>query len=413
MKMISSLLPEILEVLFNHCATKDLKNLSLTDSMHNELLKEHLFRRVIVPEHMRTERSVKNINDVADGLQSLAPLCEHIRCLSIHYPLPREDWQMATREMWTQGLPMGFHQLLASFRQLEELRLEYVSFGEDVDFQVLVDSLTNLKVLTFCNMRLDDGLCDLICGLPKLETLVIICMLGGIYGYDMEHTMDKISTSKTLRSLRIVDPTGSITEEAFEHLCRMPLRKLECGKWQTRKSKGIYTYETNFAFSKLHMITTLEEFTLSNTTYDSRSGDDILHNVAMCGSLRVLKIHRCQKPVFSHIGHMEMLERLSVNFCLGFDDIALHDVSRLPRLKYLDVSNSARITDIGIGHVSQSSTLQTLILSDCSQITSACLSLVGGMESLRMLDVRGCTQVDGKPWMLGKRIDILFIDNRQ
>jgi len=292
--MFSELFPEIQERVLRYCSMEDLKNLSLANKEHRELLQPHMFHTVRVSE--------SDFEDLKDDPQETNKQLEKLYSSKILLVVPDVKYT----SLWT-------YTSISKLHHLRELNLDYCENVDSTCIHILCKGLLRLKVLKVSFSTISSPECKSISTLPVLEELYT-CQCKGVDNEALSH-LSTISTLKVLALRSCVN----ISDEGFRSIGN--LNRLE--------------------------YLSVNDCSLTDTAFFYISS---LKNLK---KLDALDCEGLTDTGMSHLSGMRSLQELNVLWCSCLTNASVRHMSRMRSLSMLDVRWSG-ISDVSLlAHVPQ------------------------------------------------------------
>jgi len=139
-----------------------------------------------------------------------------------------------------------------------------------------------------------------------------------------------------------------------------------------------------------------EEYCLTvarDVTDERLTGLADLSRVPALTRLALTDCARVTDAAVAHLRGLVSLTWLSLMGCEGLTDAGLVSLTGLTELRALDLQFCKRMTDAGLVHVARLAKLETLSLEWCGNVTDAGLLALRGLKRLKVLKLAGCKKV--------------------
>ena len=423
--MILHMLFEIREKIFAKCSCDDLKNLALTNSHHNLVLKTHLFQAINIGwnELLKT-------NVVAD----IGPAyLKYTRIL--HFEDKNHLWKPYNSnrdEELDRKISKNFREVV---RNCSPQEIELRNDLPDGIFEA-VENLEGLKILRIvgCQRATKQNNFLFVATLRRLEILSMeSCAVDndGLNAFAEMSWLRELYLQKSIRSpnpqlsflaglkcLEKLDISYSqVTDSEIQHLHSLPLLR------HLNVSYCVHLTDESFIFISNNM----DSLRSLNADRCNLITDTGLYHIAKTGKLRSLsflydyrttklgmfyiKTHLAQslrclhvagwggvimkekglpQRYLGYIGCMTNLEEFTLGPSYGNTVHDFRYLTSLKGLKKLDVSFLSEVTTEGLSYLKELPVLEELVLSQCVNSAEA-LAIIAGIKTLKKLDI-------GKNW---------------
>ncbi|MFZ9088901.1 MAG: leucine-rich repeat domain-containing protein [Planctomycetaceae bacterium] len=182
---------------------------------------------------------------------------------------------------------------------------------------------------------------------------------------------------------------SKVTDEGVNHLCDLPLKSLNLN----------YTAVTDGALEAIGQIATLEQLQMEA----SRITDEGMAHLANLKKLRRLscRLADVSGVGIAHLASCTALDRLELRET-SIDDEALEVISKLPALKFLDISENRLISSDGIAMLGKLTSLTYLELREVKKVRDECFAALAPLTELTELNLEATRiTADSLPVILG------------
>ena len=303
--MFITLLEELQEQIISHCPLNDVKNFSLTDSHHRNVLRKYIMVAISVPP------SALPHNDPSLPLAKKISTWCHLRTLRLNT---------------SHHVHHNVYRAIGGLPALRKLDLSSVKYVTDRDLGVLTESHAGcgVKELWLCKANVTSvG----VARLTMLNTLSLVLCSG--IGDD---AMEEISKLTNLRSLRLIH-CDAITGDGLALVCKLTnLRTLRISLSRDTPEDG--------RFDNLGALVHLEDLSIR-----ARLSEVGFQQICSLPKLKILTLICPVIYDWAPLGQLTGLRELLVGGCCVRNEDFTDQVVKLNELAKLDISNAGRIPD--------------------------------------------------------------------
>ena len=383
--MFIELLEEIRTPILDKCCIVDIKNLSLTCSLYNNVLRPHLTRHICIPQ-ANLEDDDSREEEVVQRLLTFDNNTISLHVEFSHCSFPENLIATMTRLSWLRELYLPCHG---------------VARVTDEHVQVLCGNLVQLKCLDIRGSDISSKGCLHLSSLKNLQHLNLAqCRHINFHG--IEH----LATSKRLIELDV--SSTQIGNIAFRVICGMGGLKHLNLSWCTKPW---------VSFDRIASLRELRELRVNGRELNE------VHFSTICWKLQnlvVLHVDWCDDITNKAVTHIVKLTKLEELYMQGCNNVGNHgftsvcqlknlrvldisscknilgrgyaDITKLSRLKKLHLRGSS-IGNFGISKVCELLGLEELYLDQCKGFNELVLPELSALKELRVLRFTGCEGV--------------------